>query len=112
MTAEFNRNVLHVLNRALGGDFEPDRFAHVAVWNEADRRIEMWLRSTEDQQIRISDLDLDVSFGAGEEMLTEISTKFSPDGLEQELGRSGFEAECLWPSDGDEFLLTLARPAG
>jgi L-histidine Nalpha-methyltransferase len=110
VTAEFNRNVLHVLNRELGADFEPERFAHVARWNEEDHRIEMWLRSTEDQRIRITDLDLDLVFGSGEEMLTEISTKFSPDALGAELGASGFEVECRWASDGDEFLLTLARP--
>jgi len=112
VTAEFNRNVLHVLNRELGADFDPDRFTHVARWNEDDRRIEMWLRSTSDQPVRVADLDLDLSFGSGEEMLTEISTKFTPAGLEAELAASGFEVERLWPSDGDEFLLTLSRPAG
>jgi len=82
----------------------------VARWNEDDQRIEMWLRSTSDQQIRVADLDLEVSFASGEEMLTEISTKFTPAALEVELAASGFEIECLWPSDGDEFLLTLSRP--
>ena len=106
VTAEFNRNVLHVLNRELGADFDPERFAHVALWNEEDHRIEMWLRSTEDQHIRVADLDLDLSFGDGEEMLTEISTKFTPEALEAELRGCGFEVECMWPSDGDEFLLT------
>jgi L-histidine N-alpha-methyltransferase len=112
VTAEFNRNVLFVLNRELGADFEPGHFAHVALWNEDDHRIEMWLRSTEDQKVRIADLDLDLFFGSGEEMLTEISTKFSPDALEGELRASGFEVECMWPSDGNEFLVTMARPVG
>ncbi len=111
VTAEFNRNVLHVLNRELGADFDPERFEHVARWNEADQRIEMWLRSTEDQQIRVADLELELDFGAGEEMLTEISTKFSPDALEAELSECGFIVESMWSSDGDEFLLTLARPS-
>ena len=110
VTAEFNRNVLLVLNRELGADFVPEHFDHVARWNEDDQRIEMWLRSTSDQQIRVADLDLEVSFASGEEMLTEISTKFTPAALEVELAASGFEIECLWPSDGDEFLLTLSRP--
>ncbi len=112
VTAEFNRNVLHVLNRELGADFVPERFAHVAIWNEEDHRIEMWLRSSEDQHIRIADLDVDLSFDEGEEMLTEISTKFTPEALEEELRGCGFEVECMWPSDGDEFLLTMARLAG
>ncbi len=109
VTAEFNRNVLHVLNRELGADFAPERFEHVARWNESEQRIEMWLRSRDDCRIRVADLDLDVEFPAGAEMLTEISVKFSPDSLEAELTECGFEVEAMWPSDGDEFLLTMAR---
>ena len=110
VTAAFNRNVLTVLNRELGADFDPESFTHVARWNEDDRRIEMWLRSDRDQAVRLADLGMDITFAAGEEMLTEISTKFTPAALEVELAASGFEIECLWPSDGDEFLLTLSRP--
>lgn len=112
VTAEFNRNVLHVLNRELGADFTPELFEHVARWNEADQRIEMWLRSATDQRIHVGDLGLEVAFADGEEMLTEISTKFSPDALEKELGECGFEVEAAWMSDGDEFLLSLSRWAG
>jgi L-histidine N-alpha-methyltransferase len=111
VTAEFNRNVLFVLNRELGADFVPEAFAHVARWNEADQRIEMHLRSSRDQHIRVADLDLDVTFVAGEEMLTEISTKFTPEALEVELNECGFVAETMWTSAGDEFLMTLARPS-
>jgi L-histidine Nalpha-methyltransferase len=110
VTAEFNRNVLHVLNRELGADFDPSRFAHEARWNEADQRIEMWLRSEEDQRIRVADLGLELAFASGEAMRTEISVKFSPDALEEELKRAGFTVEATWASAGDEFLLTLARP--
>jgi L-histidine Nalpha-methyltransferase len=110
VTAEFNRNVLHVLNRDLGADFDPLRFDHIARWSEASSRIEMWLRSSEDQKVHITDLDLDLDFSDGEEMLTEISTKFSPDGLEVELSEGGFDVESMWCSAGDEFLLTSARP--
>ncbi len=109
VTAEFNRNVLHVLNRELSADFDPDRFEHVARWNERHSRIEMWLRSTTDQHIRIDDLDLDVSFHAGEEMLTEISTKFSVEALADELASAGFTIESAWLSPGEEFLLSAAR---
>jgi L-histidine N-alpha-methyltransferase len=83
----------------------------VARWNERDRRIEMWLRSIDSQRVHVTDLDLDVAFGAGEEMLTEISTKFSPDALEEELNECGFVVDSMWMSDGDEFLLTLVRPS-
>ncbi len=109
VTAEFNRNVLHVLNRDLGADFVPDRFAHVARWNESDHRIEMWLRSLDDCRVRVEDLDLEVEFAAGEELLTEISTKFTLDALRGELEACGLEVEDSWVADGDEFVLTLAR---
>jgi L-histidine N-alpha-methyltransferase len=111
VTAEFNRNVLHVLNRELGADFEPERFEHVARWNEEDQRIEMWLRSTQDEDIHVTDLDLHLAFEAGEELLTEISTKFTPEALEAELNECGFVVESMWASDGDEFLLTMGRPS-
>ena len=111
VTAEFNRNVLYVLNRELGADFDPSRFTHEARWNEDDQRIEMWLRSDLDQRIRVADLDLDLNFAAGEAMRTEISVKFSPRALEDELTRAGFAVEATWVATGDEFLLTLARPA-
>ncbi len=112
VTAEFNRNVLLVLNRELGADFDPTRFEHVARWNEADQRIEMWLRSVEYQKIHVSDLDLELVFRSGEEMLTEISTKFTADAIRTELGDLGFDVESMWPSEGDDFLLTLARRSG
>ncbi|HEY5109884.1 MAG TPA: L-histidine N(alpha)-methyltransferase [Acidimicrobiales bacterium] len=109
VTGEFNRNVLHVLNRELGADFAPDRFAHVARWNEADHRIEMWLRSLDEACVHIADLGLDIVFAAGEEMLTEISTKFSLDALRDELEACGLVVDESWIADGDEFVLTLAR---
>jgi L-histidine Nalpha-methyltransferase len=112
VTAAFNRNVLHVLNRELHADFEPEHFTHVARWNEDDSRIEMWLRSSIEQPVRIDDLDLDLVFSEGEALLTEISTKFTVEGLSEELRESGFVDEARWHSPGDEFLLTLARPAG
>ena len=110
VTAEFNRNVLAVLNRELGGDFDAGRFEHVARWNEADHRIEMWLRSTAEQAIHLDDLDLELTFTTGEEMLTEISTKFTPEGLEAELTECGFVVDGAWRSEGGEFQLTLCHP--
>jgi L-histidine N-alpha-methyltransferase len=111
VTAEFNRNVLHVLNGELGADFSPDRFTHVARWNEPGHRIEMWLRADVACRVRVADLDLDVVFDAGEEMLTEISTKFTPDSLRHELEAAGLVVETTWAAPGDEFLMTMAvRP--
>ena len=111
VTAEFNRNVLHVLNRELGADFVPERFAHVARWNEADHRIEMWLRSLDECCVHIADLGIDIGFAAGEEMLTEISTKFSLDALRDELEDCGLVVEESWVAAGDEYVLTMARRA-
>lgn len=110
VTAEFNRNVLHVLNRELGANFDPTQFEHVAKWNEDDGRIEMWLRAVSEQSIRVADLDLSVTFVPGEEMMTEISTKFNRDALGVELSECGFVVDEMWASEGDEFLMTLCHP--
>jgi L-histidine N-alpha-methyltransferase len=110
VTAAFNRNVLHVLNEQLGGDFEPDRFEHVARWNEAEQWIEMRLRATVAQDITLADAGIRVHFDQGEDLLTEISAKFSPQGIEAELIEAGFVVEGVWGADQGEFLLTLARP--
>jgi L-histidine N-alpha-methyltransferase len=110
VTAEFNRNVLHVLNRELHAGFDPGRFEHVALWNEEDGRIEMRLRSLDDQLVPIVDLDLEVPFAAGEDLLTEISTKFTRSGVEAELFEAGFIVDAMWEAAEGEFLLTLATP--
>ncbi len=107
VTAAFNRNVLRVLNRELRADFDPDRFDHVALWNAEQSWIEMRLRSVAEQTVTVADLDMAVHFGAGEDLLTEISAKFTPDGLTDELGTAGFVVDRQW---GTEFLLTLAHP--
>ena len=83
----------------------------MARWNEQDQRIEMWLRSLESRTVRVDDLDLEVEFAAGEEMLTEISTKFSPESLNEELNECGFVVESTWTSPDDAFLLSLSRPS-
>ena len=110
VTAEFNRNVLAVLNRELDGNFDPAAFDHVAVWNEGERWIEMRLRARAPQQVSLRALDLEVSFAAGEDLLTEISAKFTPQQVRDELAASGFVAEESWTDPDGDFLLTLAHP--
>jgi L-histidine N-alpha-methyltransferase len=110
-TAEFNRNVLVVLNRQLGANFDVDQFQHIAIWDATSEWIEMRLRSTRDQEVLIRDLDLTVCFSAGEEMRTEISAKFRPAGLSSELGAAGLETVRFWTDPAGDFGLTLARPA-
>ncbi|RAY13489.1 L-histidine N(alpha)-methyltransferase [Actinomadura craniellae] len=110
VTAEFNRNVLHVINRELAADFVPAAFEHVALWNAADEWIEMRLRSIMDQSVRIDRLDLEVGFAAGEEMRTEISAKFRPDRLTAELGAAGLFPAARWTDRAGDFSVVLARP--
>jgi L-histidine N-alpha-methyltransferase len=110
VTADFNRNVLQVLNEQLGGDFDPARFRHVARWNEDDQWIEMRLRAEEATEVSLSGAGISVRFEEGEELLTEISSKFTPMRVEEELSEAGFVVEGMWGAEDGEFLLTLAHP--
>jgi L-histidine N-alpha-methyltransferase len=109
VTAEFNRNVLHAINRELGADFQPDAFEHVAFFDEEESWIEMRLRAVGEQRVRVRALDLEVRFADGEELRTEISAKFTPDTLERELYDAGFAVETLY-GDSGMFALALAAP--
>jgi L-histidine N-alpha-methyltransferase len=110
VTAAFNRNVLHVLNEQLGGDFKPERFAHVACWNEDEQWIEMRLRAQEPSLVTLRDAAIAVQFAQGEDLLTEISAKFTPERVEEELGAANFVIDEMWGAQEGEFLLTLAHP--
>ncbi|MEN3614625.1 L-histidine N(alpha)-methyltransferase [Plantactinospora sp. ZYX-F-223] len=107
VTAEFNRNVLRVLNRELGADFEVDGFAHVALWDPDERWIEMRLRARRPMRVRV--LDLDLAFAEGEELRTEISAKFRPQDVDAELAAGGFTVQARWTDDDGLFAVTLAQ---
>ncbi len=110
VTAEFDRNVLRVLNTRLGADFDPDRFVHRAVWDAENEWIEMRLEATEPMTVSVPGLDLEVSFEKGEQMRTEISAKFRLDRLGAELDRAGFVVRREWiDSDGRFTVLGAAR---
>jgi L-histidine N-alpha-methyltransferase len=109
VTADFNRNVLRVLNSELDANFAVDEFQHVALWDPANEWIEMRLKSSRDQQVTVRDLDLTVDFAAGEEMRTEISAKFQPEGIEAELAAAGLKTLQLWTDSRGDFSLTLAQ---
>jgi L-histidine N-alpha-methyltransferase len=111
VTAEFNRNVLHVINRELSADFAVDEFQHVAVWDAGDQWIEMRLRAASEQRVMVAALDLTVEFAAGEEMRTEISAKFTPAQVQGELEAAGMEAVRFWTDPAGDFGLTLATVA-
>ncbi len=109
VTADFNLNVLRVLNRELDADADLDAFAHVAVWDPDNDWIEMRLRSLRDQVLHV--LDLAVEFAEGEEMRTEISAKFTPQRVETELAAAGLSMTELWQdADGDYALSFSVKP--
>ncbi|SGL07589.1 histidyl-tRNA synthetase [Mycobacterium tuberculosis] len=108
VTAQFNRNVLAVINRELEADFDVDAFQHVARWNSAEERIEMWLRADGRQRVRVGALDLTVDFDAGEEMLTEVSCKFRPQAVGAELAAAGLHRIRWWTDEAGDFGLSLA----
>ena len=110
VTAAFNRNVLRVLNEQLGGNFDPELFSHVALWNEQEARIEMRLRATATHDVTLTEAAITVHFDEGEDLLTEISAKFTPEAVRTELTAAGFVVEGMWGAEEGDFLLTLAHP--
>jgi len=108
VTAEFNRNILRVVNRIAGGDFDAERFRHQARWNAEEHRIEMWLIAEAAQTVHLAALDLTLEIGAGEEILTEISTKYDEALATALLEESGFALERWYSGDEDLFALCLA----
>jgi L-histidine N-alpha-methyltransferase len=111
VTAAFDKNVLAVVNRDLGADFDPDLFDHVAVWDAKQEWIEMRLRSRQDQTVRVTGLGLDVHFDRGEEMRTEISAKFRRSTVEAELAAAGLRLTRWWTDPAGDFALSLSEPA-
>jgi L-histidine N-alpha-methyltransferase len=110
ITAEFNRNVLRVLNRELDANFEPEDFEHVALFDAEHEWIEMRLRARREHTTLVRELDLPVHFEAGEEMRTEISAKFTSERIVSDLAAAGLELVRSFTDPDELFALTLARP--
>jgi L-histidine N-alpha-methyltransferase len=108
VTAEFDKNVLVVLNRELDADFDPGRFDHVAVWDETEEWIEMRLRSRGEQEVRVPALGVTLHFADGEELRTEISAKFRPERLQAELLAADLLPLRFWTDPAGDFALTLS----
>lgn len=108
VTADFNRNVLRVVNRELSGDLDVDAFEHVAVWNDADEWIEMHLRALRPMTARLGALDLVVDFAEGEEVRTEISAKFREERVRSELAAAGLELREWWTDEDGDFGVSLS----
>lgn len=111
VTAEFNKNVLAVLNRELGADFDLDAFDHVARYDAEEARMDIRLRSRGEQSVRVEEIGLDVAFGAGEEMRTEISSKFTRERLEAIYAEAGLQMGGWFTDRDGDYALSLARAA-
>ena len=112
VTADFNRNVLRVINRRLGADFVPERFTHVATYDEETQWVEMWLRSDGAQEVHVRRLGLRVAIEDGEAIRTEISAKFRLEQISDELAAVGFGVLAQWLDGAGDFSLTLAERVG
>ena len=110
VTAAFNKNVLAVVNRELKADVDLDAFDHVARWDAGNSWVEMLLRSRRDQVVHLAALDLDVPFAAGEDLRTEVSTKFRVEQVAAELGAAGLRVAETWTDTDGDFAVTLATP--
>lgn len=108
ITAEFNKNVLNVLNAELGANFDVERFDHVARFDEDEEWIEMRLRSRGLQLVEVPGLGLEIGFADGEDLRTEISAKFRPDRVRAELRAAGLELTAWWTDPGGDFALSLS----
>ncbi|WP_327720952.1 L-histidine N(alpha)-methyltransferase [Streptomyces sp. NBC_00490] len=108
VTAAFNKNVLTVVDRELGADFDPGAFDHVALWDAENEWIEMRLRSRTAQTVKIPTLDLAIDFAAGEELHTEVSAKFRKEGVRAELSAAGLELDHWWTDEQGRFALSLS----
>ena len=108
VTAEFNRNLLLVLNRELHADFEPEAFAHLARFDPEGEWIEMWLRADEAQVVAVDDIGLTVAFETAEAMRTEISAKFRRSGVEEELEKAELALGRWWTDSAGDFALSLS----
>jgi L-histidine N-alpha-methyltransferase len=109
VTAAFVANVLHVLNHELDADFDVGAFDYVPLWDAREERMDLRLRPAEPQHVALRAIDIEVDVAAGEELHVEISAKFRPERIVEELGELGFDTRELWTDDHDDFAVLLAR---
>ena len=111
VTAEFNKNVLRVLNRELDADFEVEAFAHRAFYDTENARIDIRLRSLAEQSVSLPGIGMTIELQRGEEIRTEISCKFTRSGLERIFATAGLEMTGWFTDPDGDFALSLARAA-
>ena len=110
VTAAFNRNVLNVINRSLGADFDVEAFDHVAFYDRNQEWIEMRLRASRAMHVKINAIPLAIDFASGEELRTEVSAKFTPQRLADDLDAAGLTLEKTWTDSEGRFALSLSSP--
>lgn len=109
VSAAFSKNLLSVLNRHVGADFDLDAFDHVVAWHGDAECMEMWLQSRISQLVRLSEIGLSVNFAAGERISMSISAKFRRDGIQAELAGAGFVPSHWWTDPRGQYALSLSR---
>jgi dimethylhistidine N-methyltransferase len=107
VTAAFNLNMLRRINIELEADFDPRKFRHRAIWNDAEGRMEMYLESRETQSVRITSLGLELDFAAGEMIHTENSYKYRLEDLSSLANDSGFRVSHTWFDEMKQFSCSL-----
>ena len=112
VTAAFNLNLLHRMNRELAARFDSSTFTHLAFYNTSHHQIEMHLQSTIEQEVTIAALDLQIALRSGETIHTEISRKFEPAEVRAQLADYGFTPRAQWADDRDWFLVSLFQYTG
>ncbi len=108
VTAAFTRNLLGVMNRRLGADFEPEGFDHVALWDPSQERMDLRLRANADYRVSIPGANMTLDIRSGEEIRTEISTKFRIPKLTAEVADAGFTVRQVWTDEPGDVALVLA----
>lgn len=108
VTEEFTTNLLHVLNRELGADFDVESFEYAPMWDPRHRRMDLRLRVTGDQLVRLPGADLQLELHDGEELQVEVSTKFDLSTITAEVQAAGFTPRQAWTDDGGDVALLLA----
>ncbi|MEZ5093099.1 L-histidine N(alpha)-methyltransferase [Nocardioides sp.] len=109
VTERFVGNALAVLNRDLGADFDLGAFSYVPLWDSRMQRMDLRLRAETPQRVRLPGAGLEIDLAMGEEIRVEISTKFLPDQIDDELVAAGFSVAGRWTDTDGDYAVTLAR---
>ena len=109
ITAAFNLNMLSHLNWRFQGNFDLAQFRHIAIYNDRDRQIEMYIESLRDQTVTLKALNLTLSFTQGERLLSEISRKFDPHRLSEELLTHGLRVRQTFTNEKQWFAILLCE---